>query len=86
MHDRWGMAGVPEWQGACVAGMCVHGEGHVWWGHAWQGGHAWWGHAWQERQPLQQTLRILLECILVLQEFCKLPIKLWDACLDKIRG
>ena len=54
----------------------VHSRGHVWWGYAWQGactaggmcgeGHAWqWGHAWQERRPLQRTVRILLECILV---------------------
>ena len=27
------------------------------------------GHAWQERWPLQQMVRILLECILVLHVF-----------------
>ena len=36
----------------CVAGG-VHGRGHG-------------GHAWHERRPLQRTVRILLECILVL--------------------
>ena len=61
--------------GACMAGghgrggMC--GRGHVWQGGVWQGacmagGCAWQeGHAWQEGQPLQQAVRILLECILV---------------------
>ena len=59
------MAGGMHGRGACMA------RGHVWKGHAWQGGmhcsgHAWQGgHVWQERQPLQQTVRILLECILV---------------------
>ena len=46
-------------------------------GHAWQGGHAWGvrdrgmcggGRAWQERRPLQRTVRILLECILVVKQ------------------
>ena len=50
------------WQGACMAGgvhgVGMHDRGS---GCAWQGG----GHAWQERQPLQRTVRILLECILV---------------------
>ena len=61
------------WQGACVVGG-MHGGGHAWQGacvvggmhgggHAWQG----WGHVWQERWPLQQTVHILLECILVLE-------------------
>ena len=27
------------------------------------------GHAWQERRPLQQTIHILLECILVFFQF-----------------
>ena len=41
-------------------GMC--GEG----GHAWPGGMCGRGErAWQERRPLQRTVRILLECILV---------------------
>ena len=69
------------WQGvACMAGsMC--GRGHVWQGcmhgggvHGgglvWQGGGDMHGrggmHTWQERLPLQRTVRILLECILVL--------------------
>ena len=41
-------------------------------GHAWQGtcmvmggGVSGRGHAWQERRPLQLTVRVLLECILV---------------------
>ena len=52
------VAGVCAWQWACVAGdmhdggICGGGGG---------------GHAWQERQPLQQTVHILLECILVLR-------------------
>ena len=67
MHDRR----------ACMA-RGVHGRGHEWWGacmvgsvHGWgacmAGGHALrgGGHAWQERQPLQWTVRILLEYILV---------------------
>ena len=44
------VAGWPAWQGMCVAGGGgMHGRGH----------------AWQERRALQQTVRILLECILV---------------------
>ena len=35
----------------------MHGGG----GHAWQG-----GYAWRERRSLQWTLRILLECVLVI--------------------
>ena len=27
------------------------------------------GHVWQERRPLQRTVRILLECILVVKKF-----------------
>ena len=65
--------------GACMVGG-MHGQGGMCgWGHVWPGGmhgmwsgghmvgggHAWWGHTWQERRPLQQTVRILLECILV---------------------
>ena len=51
---------------ACIAkgGMCgrgMHGRGY-----AWQG-----AHAWQERQSLQRTVRILLECILVSVNFDK---------------
>ena len=39
--------------GMCGRGTCM------------AGGHAWWGCVWQERWPLQQMVRILLECILV---------------------
>ena len=58
-------------------GMCgrgVYGGGHAWqgWGTCGRGGMhgGGWGeggseHAWQERQPLQQTVCMLLECILV---------------------
>ena len=61
-------------------GVCV-AEGHVWQEGAWQAGvcgrggvhdrrrDAWFGEggvrSWQERRPLQRTVRILLECILV---------------------
>ena len=64
MHGKVGAYVV---KGACVAKGGVHGEG----GHTWQrgacmaGGCTWWGSAWQERRPLQRTVRILLECILV---------------------
>ena len=59
--------GGRAWQGACMAGgMCgrgvcmaggMHGRGHEWQGvvHGRR----------QERWPLQRTVRILLECILV---------------------
>ena len=48
-------------------------EGHAWpRGMRGERGHAWQreacvagGHAWQERRPLQRSVRILLECILV---------------------
>ena len=54
---------------ACVKNS-VHGGvcmvGHAWGGMRGMGGvHAWWGRAWQEIRPLQWTVRILLECILV---------------------
>ena len=72
--------GRPAWQrGPCmVKGGGVWQRGHAWQGgmcgggYVWQGGHVWQGvacvagrHAWQERLPLQQTVRILLQCILV---------------------
>ena len=72
VHGKWGRHGRGHvWQrgmhdmGACVAGgvhgrgawQLVHGRGYVWQG----------GHAWQEREPLQLTIRILLECILILR-------------------
>ena len=61
----WGHA----WQvGACVCvwGGGMHGRGECGRGHVWQGGVHGRGHVWQERRPLQRTVRILLECILVL--------------------
>ena len=44
----WGVHGGGH---ACMAGVCmvggmaggVHDRGHVWWGHAWQGGCGWQG-------------------------------------------
>ena len=63
MHGKWGHA----WQGACVLG------GHAWWvgvhgrGACMAGGVCGVGvHVWQEIRPLKRTVRILLECILVL--------------------
>ena len=60
----WGQGGMLDWgyvwQGACITGG-MSGRGH-----AYQGGHVWQGwRAWQERRPLQRTIRILLESILV---------------------
>ena len=56
------------WQvGECVCvGGGMHCRGECGRGHVWQGGVHGRGHVWQERQPLQRTVRILLECILVL--------------------
>ena len=57
----WGacMAGDVYGRGACVAeGMCGRGV------HGGEGVCKAGDHAWQERQPLQWTLCILLECIL----------------------
>ena len=54
----WGVCMV----GPCVTGVCMAGcmaGGCMWRGHVWQ------GVAWQEKRPLQQAVRILLECILV---------------------
>ena len=59
------MAGGVHGGRACMAGdICGRGSigGR---GHGWLGGM----HAWQERQPLQRTVRILLECILVSDEY-----------------
>ena len=61
------------WQGTCMLGGCI------WYGVCVAGGMYGWGdmsarggvacvvggHAWQERRPLQRTVRILLECVLV---------------------
>ena len=46
------MVGAHAWWGACmVGGMCgrvMHGRGACMAGvHVWQEGHVWWGHAWQ---------------------------------------
>ena len=64
MHGRGVcMAGGYAWQGGMHGGhawgACMAGR-HVWQGVCMAGG------AWQERQPLQQVVRILLECILVI--------------------
>ena len=66
MCGRW--QGVHGKGGTCMVWGSMCGGG----GHAWQGGSVCGreacmaeGHAWQERRPLQQTVRILLECILV---------------------
>ena len=61
----WGMCG----RGACVAGGMhgrggLHGRGGMHFG-GWQGVCVAGGHARQEIWPLQRTVRILLECILV---------------------
>ena len=63
MHGKEGMCGrrvCMAWVGACMAGggMCGRRE------HAWQEVYMAGGHVWQERWPLQQTVHILLECIL----------------------
>ena len=47
----------------------VHGGGVCCMGCVWWGVHGKGGHVWQERWPLQQTVRILLECILVMTSF-----------------
>ena len=48
-------------KGACVVGACTT-RGRAWQGACMAGG----GHAWQERRPLKRTVRILLECTLVI--------------------
>ena len=50
--------------GHACQGVCM-GGGHEWWGACMVGSVHGRGHAWQERQPLQWTVHILLECILV---------------------
>ena len=73
----WGVCVVGACMaGACMTGVCggMHGWGHTWQGACMAGGHVWQGKCvWQggmhgrgqERWPLQQTVCILLECILV---------------------
>ena len=64
VHGRGVFGRGHAWQGACmvggacVAGVCVAG--------GMLGGGGGVLHAWQERQPLRWTVRILLDCILVL--------------------
>ena len=59
-------------------GMYGRGGMH---GGVWQRGHAsQGGHVWQERRPLQRTVRILLECILVSRK------KLNSLCFVDIRS
>ena len=63
VHGKgWGVHGK---RGACMVGS-MHGGGHVWQGvvHGRVGMHGR-EHACQERWPLQWTVRILMECILV---------------------
>ena len=45
-----------------MGAVCIAGR-HAWWGgfRCGSGG----GHAWEERRPLQRSVRILQECILV---------------------
>ena len=59
------------WQGGMCDRRVVHGRGHAWqgvmhgMGHTCQGDMHGRGPRWQEKRPLQQAVRILLECILV---------------------
>ena len=53
-------------KGECAWQGDMHSRGHAWWGACVAGGvHDGGVCAWQERRPLQQMVRILLECILV---------------------
>ena len=67
------MAGGMHGGGACIAGVCGRGacmsRGMCGRGACMAGGMHGRGHAWQEGRPLQRTVRILLECILVLAFF-----------------
>ena len=73
MHGRGRLHG----RGVCMTGD-VHGEGMcmAWlaW-HVWQGMRVWQGACVQEDRPLKRALPILLECILVINNFAFLPIK-----------
>ena len=68
VHGRGAcVAGGHTWQGPCMAGWRL-GRGHVWQGRCvWQGDMHCRG---KERLSLQQTVCILLECILVYINFC----------------
>ena len=60
-HSEGGHA----WQGQGVCGGGMHGGVCV--GNGWACMVRGWGrHAWQERRPLERTVRIPLECILVM--------------------
>ena len=69
----------PQGRGMHGKGVCivrgvhgrggVHCRGHAWQGCALQGACMAGGCAWQQRRPLQRTVRILLECILVVNYF-----------------
>ena len=52
--------GASKAGGVCMVGACV-ADGHAWQGVSMAGE----GCVWQERRPLQRTVCILLECILV---------------------
>ena len=65
-HAWW--QGARAWQGGMNGRRGMHGgRGCAWWEACLVGGVCGRGHAWQERWPLQQMVRILLECILVLK-------------------
>ena len=68
------------WQGACMV-RGVHGMGGICGrGMHSRGMHGWGGgRAWQERRPLQRTVCILLECILVVNRFCTVLEDDWTA-------
>ena len=58
---KGGVCGMRHaWRGVCIAGACMAGGMHG------RGVCMAVGCAWQERWPLQRTVCILLECILVL--------------------
>ena len=61
--------GGHAWQGCVDGGGGMDGVGHAWCGACMAGGMHGGGHAWQEIRPLQQTVRFLLECILVKELF-----------------
>ena len=80
VYDREGMngwmvcvLGWHVWQGVCMVGVCVAGgacmEGVYMRGMCVGGGVCMAGACTQERWPMKQAVRILLECILVFQDF-----------------
>ena len=63
-------------KGACMARGTVHGKGGAYvvkGGICGEGACVARGRAWQERRPLQRTVRILLECILVPNDYPIIP-------------